>query len=97
MICSPKLDENELEDFASLSPSGKDKSDAEIALHGGADRLRTPAGRRGTPATELCRKLGSASRPSNTWKKRFAGMGVGELKRARQLEEENRWLSRRPA
>src|SRR5207253_8983618 len=46
----------------------------------------------GTPATELCRKLGISEQTFYTWKKRFAGMGVSELKRARQLEEENRRL-----
>ena len=28
------------------------------------------------------------------WKKRFAGMGVAELRRLRQLEDENRRLKR---
>lgn len=46
----------------------------------------------GTPATELCRKLGISEQTFYTWKKRFAGMGVSELKRVRQLEEENRRL-----
>jgi putative transposase len=46
----------------------------------------------GTPAAELCRKLGISEQTFYTWKKRFAGMGVGELKRVRQLEEENRRL-----
>jgi putative transposase len=46
----------------------------------------------GTPAAELCRKLGISEQTFYTWKKRFAGMGVAELKRVRQLEEENRRL-----
>ena len=46
----------------------------------------------GTPATEFCRKLGISEQTFYTWKKRFAGMGVSELKRVRQLEEENRRL-----
>jgi putative transposase len=46
----------------------------------------------GTPAAELCRKLGISEQTFHTWKKRFAEMGVTELKRVRQLEEENRRL-----
>ena len=46
----------------------------------------------GTPAAELCRKMGVSEQTFYTWKKRFAGMGVSELKRVRQLEEENRRL-----
>ena len=46
----------------------------------------------GTPAAEVCRKLGISEQTFYTWKKRFAGMGVAELKRVRQLEEENRRL-----
>ena len=46
----------------------------------------------GTPATELCRKLVISEQTFYTWKKRFAGMGAAELRRVRQLEDENRRL-----
>jgi len=46
----------------------------------------------GTPAVELCRKMGISEQTFYTWKKRFAGMGVAELRRVRQLEDENRRL-----
>ncbi len=46
----------------------------------------------GTTATELCRKLGISEQTFYRWKKRFAGMGVAELHRLRQLEDENRKL-----
>ena len=46
----------------------------------------------GTPAAELCRKMGISEQTFYTWKKRFAGMGAAELKRVRQLEDENRRL-----
>ena len=38
----------------------------------------------GTPATEVCRKLGISEQTFYRWKKRFAGMGVAELQRLRQ-------------
>ena len=46
----------------------------------------------GTPAAELCRKMGVSEQTFYTWKKRFAGMGAAELRRVRQLEDENRRL-----
>ena len=38
----------------------------------------------GAPVLEVCRKMG--------WKKKFLGMGVGEVRRLKVLEEENRKL-----
>ena len=44
----------------------------------------------GTPVTEVCRQLGIAQATFFRWKKRYAGMGVAELRRLEQLEDENR-------
>jgi putative transposase len=46
----------------------------------------------GTPVLEVCRKLGITEQTFYRWKKKFASMGVAELRRLRQLEEENRKL-----
>ena len=46
----------------------------------------------GTPVQEFCRKMGVTDVTFYRWKKKFAGMGVVELRRLRQLEEENRKL-----
>ena len=46
----------------------------------------------GTPVVEVCRKLGVTEQTFYRWKRKFAGMGVAELRRLRQLEEENRKL-----
>ena len=46
----------------------------------------------GTPVVEVCRKLGVSEQTFYRWKRRFAGMGVAELRRLRQLEEENHRL-----
>ena len=46
----------------------------------------------GTPVVELTRKLGVSEQTFYRWKKKFAGLGVAELRRLRQLEEENRKL-----
>ena len=46
----------------------------------------------GTTAVEVCRKLGVTEQTFSRWKRTFAGMGVVELRRLRQVEEENRTL-----
>jgi putative transposase len=46
----------------------------------------------GTPVAEVCRKLGISEQTFYRWKRRFTGMGIAELRRLRQLEEENRKL-----
>ena len=48
----------------------------------------------GTSVTELCRKMGVSQQTFYLWKKRFAGMGVAEVRRLKQLEEENGRLKR---
>ena len=46
----------------------------------------------GTPVGEVCRKMGIAEQTFYRWKRKYAGMGVAELRRLKQLEEENRRL-----
>ena len=44
----------------------------------------------GTPVPELRRKLGIAEATFYRWKKQFAGLGIAEIRRLKQLEDENR-------
>lgn len=46
----------------------------------------------GTPMVEVCRKLEITEQTFYRWKRKFAGIGVAELRRLRQVEEENRRL-----
>ena len=46
----------------------------------------------GTSVAEICRKVGITEQTFYRWKRKFAGMGVAELRRLKQLEEENRKL-----
>lgn len=48
----------------------------------------------GTAVEEICRKLGVSEPTFYRWKKQFAGMGVAEIRRLKQLEEENARLKR---
>lgn len=43
---------------------------------------------------EVCRKLGISEATFYSWKKKFSGLGPVELRRLRQLEEENAQLKR---
>ena len=51
-------------------------------------------GETGTAVAEICRKLGIAEATFYRWKKVYAGMGVAEIRRLKQLEEENSKLKR---
>jgi len=46
----------------------------------------------GTPVGEITRKLGIAEATFYRWKKKYAGLGVAEMRRLKQLEDENRRL-----
>ncbi len=46
----------------------------------------------GTPIDESCRKLGISQQTFYRWQKKFAGLGTEELRRLKQLEEENKRL-----
>jgi putative transposase len=48
----------------------------------------------GTRVAEVCRKMGISEQTFFRWKKKYGGLGVSELRRLRQLEEENRQLKR---
>ena len=43
----------------------------------------------GTAVAEVCRKLGISEATFYNWKKEYGGLGTAELRRLRQLEEEN--------
>ena len=43
---------------------------------------------------EVCRKLGISEATFYNWKRKFGGLGVGEVRRLKQLEEENSRLKR---
>ena len=46
----------------------------------------------GTAVGDVCRQVGVSEATFYTWKKKFAHLGVSELRRMRQLEDENRRL-----
>ncbi len=48
----------------------------------------------GTAVEEICRKLGVSEPTFYRWKKQYAGMGVPEIRRPKQLEDENSKLKK---
>ena len=46
------------------------------------------------PAAEVGRKHGVSPQTVHRWKSKNGGLEVNELKRLKQLEEENRWLKK---
>lgn len=48
----------------------------------------------GTIVSEVCRKMGVSEATFYNWKKKYGGLGISELRRLKQLEEENMRLKR---
>ena len=48
----------------------------------------------GTTIEEICRKMGVSEPTFYRWKKVYAGMGIAEIRRLKQLEDENVKLKR---
>ena len=46
----------------------------------------------GTPVADVSRQLGVSEATFYLWKKKYAHLGVSELRRLRQVEDENRRL-----
>lgn len=51
-------------------------------------------GELGTPVAEVCRKMGVCEATYFRWKQKYGGLGPSELRKLRQLEEENLKLKR---
>ena len=48
----------------------------------------------GTSAADICRQLGVSEATFYVWKKKYANLGVSELRELRQLRDENNRLKR---
>lgn len=51
-------------------------------------------GEEGTPVAEVCRKAGISQATYFNWKKKYAGMLPTDIKRLRELEDENSRLKK---
>ena len=48
----------------------------------------------GTPGAEVCRKAGISEASFYNWRKKYGGLMPSEMKRLKQLEEENQRLKK---
>jgi putative transposase len=48
----------------------------------------------GTPVADVCRQIGISDATFYTWKKKYAELGVSELRKLKKLEDENARLKR---
>ena len=48
----------------------------------------------GMPVADVCRKHGVSDASFYTWRRKYGGMNVNEVRRLKHLEEENRQLKR---
>jgi len=46
----------------------------------------------GKKVTEVCREMGVSAQAFYSWKRKYAGLGLSDLRELRQLREENRKL-----
>lgn len=46
----------------------------------------------GTTVAEVCRRMGVSEQTFYRWKRKFAGLGISELRRLKVLEDENKKL-----
>ena len=51
-------------------------------------------GEEGTPVAEVCRKAGISQATYFNWKKKYAGLMPSEMRRMRELEQENARLKK---
>ena len=49
-------------------------------------------GENGTRVEEICRQMGISQTTYFAWKKKYGSLGVAEVRRLKQLEEENKKL-----
>ena len=73
-------------------PGGPGACREEEQVQRGPDRVALKQNELGTSVEEVCRKMGISDATFYVWRKKYGGIGPSELRRLRQLEEENRKL-----
>ena len=68
------------------------RENAHKGSHRRADYDRLRQAEAGKKVSDICRELGVSQQAFYSWKRRYAGLGLSELRELRQLREENRKL-----
>lgn len=75
--------------------AGEERRHEGIAVHGRArSAFVAKHGEDGVPVAEICRKAGISQATYFNWRKKYAGLMPSEMKRLRELEDENSRLKR---
>jgi putative transposase len=84
-----------LEFFATLSWLGEERNRMKASNFSDAQKaFIIKQGEDGTPVAEICRKAGISQATYFNWKKKYAGLLPTEMKRLKQLEDENARLKK---
>jgi putative transposase len=88
--------DRKLENSHLALPAGRRRFDEEVAVQGTADRVRVlRQAEEGTSVAEVCRNAGISEASFYNWRKKYDGLLPSEMKRLKQLEEENQRLKKR--
>jgi len=88
------LDRFELEFFAVFSLAGRSEAMKASKFTDAQKAFVIKQGEEGIPVAEVCRKAGISQATYFAWKKKYAGLMPSEMRRLKQLEEENSRLKR---
>jgi len=92
---NPKTGQKETRVILGRTVLERRRDDAEESSQRRTDRDRVAARRKtGEKVADICRKVGISEGTYYAWKKRYAGLGINELRELRQLREENGRLKR---
>jgi len=79
-----------LEFSATISRLGEERNHMKASKFSDAQKaFIIKQGEEGTPVAEICRKAGISQATYFNWKKKYAGLLPTEMKRLKQLEDEN--------
>jgi putative transposase len=84
-----------LEFSATISWLGEERNQMKASKFSDAQKaFIIKQGEEGTPVAEICRKAGISQATYFNWKKKYAGLLPTEMKRLKQLEDENARLKK---
>jgi transposase-like protein len=85
-----KLDRFRIEFSAASTPAGQERKRMRASKFSDAQKaFILKQGDDGVPVAEICRKAGISQATYFNWRKKFAGLLPTEMKRLKQLEDEN--------
>jgi putative transposase len=90
-----KLDRSELEFSAVFSPGWEERKTMKASQFSDAQKaFILKQGNDGIPVADICRKAGISQATYFNWKKKYEGMLPPEMRRLKQLEDENAKLKK---